>query len=246
MAKFYAVAVGKEPGLYDTWDECKAQVTGFPNAKYKSFDNQEDALEFLEQSTDDYSDSTENDFETYAFVDGSFNSKTNTYGYGGFLIHKHVEEKDNGKKTWLIDKTIIKGSGNDIELAELRNITGEILGCMEAVKEAIKKKYKTLAIFYDYAGIEMWATGMWNRNKKATQDYYEFMQSIKDKIDIKFIKVKGHTKIDGNEEADRLAKEACGILETKSEEDSDKIIENAFHDLFDNYFNEESENNNDL
>jgi len=26
--KYYAVKVGKEPGVYDTWDQCLAQVTG--------------------------------------------------------------------------------------------------------------------------------------------------------------------------------------------------------------------------
>lgn len=26
--KFYAVKVGKEPGVYETWDQCLAQVTG--------------------------------------------------------------------------------------------------------------------------------------------------------------------------------------------------------------------------
>lgn len=26
--KYYAVKVGKEPGVYETWDQCLAQVTG--------------------------------------------------------------------------------------------------------------------------------------------------------------------------------------------------------------------------
>ena len=37
--------------------------------------------------------------------------------------------------------------------------------------------------------------------------------SVKDKIDIKFVKVKGHSGVEGNEEADLLAKQAVGINE---------------------------------
>lgn len=37
--KYYVVWVGKVPGIYGSWDTCKAQITGFPGAKYKSFKN---------------------------------------------------------------------------------------------------------------------------------------------------------------------------------------------------------------
>ena len=35
--KFYVVWKGKEPGIYHTWNECKAQVDGFAGAAYKAF-----------------------------------------------------------------------------------------------------------------------------------------------------------------------------------------------------------------
>jgi len=40
--KFYVVWEGRKPGVYPTWDACKAQVDGVAGAKYKSF---EDAAE---------------------------------------------------------------------------------------------------------------------------------------------------------------------------------------------------------
>lgn len=42
--KFYVVWEGRAPGVYDSWEECEAQVTGFPGAKYKSFPSQADAV----------------------------------------------------------------------------------------------------------------------------------------------------------------------------------------------------------
>ncbi|MFD2100041.1 viroplasmin family protein [Flagellimonas iocasae] len=35
--KFYVVWKGKHPGIFETWDDCKAQIEGFKGAQYKSF-----------------------------------------------------------------------------------------------------------------------------------------------------------------------------------------------------------------
>lgn len=45
--KYYAVKVGKTPGIYFTWADCSAQVTGYKGAKYKSFPTIEEAMAFI-------------------------------------------------------------------------------------------------------------------------------------------------------------------------------------------------------
>ncbi len=40
---FYVVWTGRKPGIYTTWDDCKAQVLGFEKARFKKFNSLKDA-----------------------------------------------------------------------------------------------------------------------------------------------------------------------------------------------------------
>jgi ribonuclease HI len=42
-----SVKVGRKPGVYKTWDECKAQVDGFQGCKHKKFPTQAEAQAFV-------------------------------------------------------------------------------------------------------------------------------------------------------------------------------------------------------
>jgi ribonuclease HI len=39
--KYYLVWQGRHPGIYDSWEACKAEVEGFENAQYKGFSTRE-------------------------------------------------------------------------------------------------------------------------------------------------------------------------------------------------------------
>jgi len=43
--KFYVVWKGVEPGVYASWKECEAQIKGYADALYKSFDNRDEAMQ---------------------------------------------------------------------------------------------------------------------------------------------------------------------------------------------------------
>lgn len=194
--KYYAVRCGVSPGVYETWEECRENVHGYPGAVYKSFPTRDAAEAFAKGQ--DAPAAGEALPDNYAFVDGSFNPKENTYGYGGFLVC-------GGKRE------VLQGSGRDEKMASMRNVAGEILGSRAAIERALELGIKDLTIYYDYQGIESWATGAWKREREATAAYHDFVQSAMGQIKISFSKVKGHSGVEGNEEADRLAREAVGI-----------------------------------
>lgn len=193
--KFYAVRKGRQTGIFHTWKECQEAVHGYSGAVFKSFLSEDEAIHFLKGLESDVRLDVALPF---AFVDGSFNQHTKVYGYGGFL-------EVSGKRYYL------QGQDSKPDMAAMRNVAGELLGSMAAIKKALELGVSELIIYYDYAGIEMWATGSWKRNKTGTIAYHEYVQSVKDRICLHFSKVKSHSGIPGNEEADRLAKEAVGL-----------------------------------
>ena len=139
-------------------------------------------------------------------MDGSFNVETGIYSFGCVFLPEDGTVR------------VLSGSGNDPENAKQRNVTGEMLGAMNAVLCAIKSGYKAIEIYYDYQGIECWVTGAWKSKNDLTRSYSMAMRGWMSHIDIRFHKVEAHTGDKYNELADKMAKrggESVGIPETK-------------------------------
>lgn len=204
-SNYYAVKVGRNPGIYTSWDECKAQVEGFSGCKYKGFQTKEEAVRYLNEDTilNSNNDIQSRDADIVIFVDGSYDNSTGVYGYGCVAIHKNGEIRK------------FNGAGNNPESAKLRNVTGEMLGAMQAVRYAMKNHCSSVEICYDYYGIEMWVTGEWAAEANLTSKYAEAMKEWGKSIDISFRKVAAHTNVEYNEIADQLAKQAVKTFGNK-------------------------------
>ena len=200
--KYYAVRKGKTAGIYMNWDDCKAQVQGFSGAEYKSFPTITEAEAYMDGAVKN-SIQVENEggvpvtdkLNAVAYVDGSYNIATKEFSYGVVMFH-------DGKELHFSQKV------DDRELAEMRNVAGEIKGSECAMRYAVENGCETLVIYHDYEGISKWCTGAWKANKPGTIAYKKYYEEVSSKLKVEFIKIKGHSGDRFNDVADELAKKA--------------------------------------
>lgn len=238
MAYYYAVKIGKNPGIYSSWAECEKQVKGYPNAQFKKWKTREEAEAYINgnststphgsgvsslglgSKTPSFRENKEK-AELLPAQDGSLtaieelfqSTKTDCIAYvdGSF-------EKDSGvygygvvfiEKNGNIEEYF--DSGREESYQSMRNVSGEILGALKAASLAVEKGYSSIAIFHDYQGIASWAKGAWKCNKEKTIEYREKMLEFQKDLKISFHKVQAHSGDHFNERADALAKQAVGI-----------------------------------
>ncbi len=193
--KVYAVRKGRKPGIYQTWAECQKQISGFSGAEYKGFRTMEEAKAYVEGGSDAAGAPAYITTEAVAYVDGSYNLATRQFSCGVVFFHQGKEEH-------------FSQLYEDSELAEMRNVAGEIKGSETAIQYCLDNHIKSITIFHDYEGIAKWCTGAWQAKKDGTRKYKEFYEAAREKVEIKFVKVKGHSGDQYNELADQLAKQA--------------------------------------
>lgn len=112
MTSFYAVAIGIKPGVYMSWNDCKAQIENFDKPVFKKFASYDEATDFL----DDYLN------YLYVYTDGSCINNGEKYAKAGIGIYF---SKDNPNNLSLeLDNTKVK----------LTNNIAEIIAVIKAIK----------------------------------------------------------------------------------------------------------------
>lgn len=207
--KFYAVKVGRIPGIYGTWDECKMQVDGYPNSEYKGFERLSEAesfvgpevLESMKLTSDIHayeekaSAQLEDGYAVKAYVDGSYDVATGNYASGAVIL---VDGK-----TVELNKLYTDEAGS-----KLRNVAGEIKGAELAIEYCKKQGIDSVVIYHDYLGVGKWADDEWKANLDMTKAYKSYIRECRKNMRINFVKVKGHSGDKYNDMADALAKAA--------------------------------------
>jgi ribonuclease HI len=208
MKRYYAVKKGYMTGIFTSYENVKKSIIGYSGSEYKGFATRQEAEEYLGypkildkidviEFLPEELEATSNKDTLIAYVDGSYCKQINDSIYGAGIVLLHPNKT---KET-----ISLKGK----EGIELHNVAGELSAAMFAMKKAKDSGYKKLNLHYDYIGIENWLNGTWKTKNKYTKLYNQYyIQMIKPFLEIKFIKIKSHSKNMYNDEADLLAKRA--------------------------------------
>lgn len=171
--KYYAIRVGRQTGIFTSWNECFEYTNRYPNAEFKKFKELSQAEEYLVTDTSLDKGEGIGNSGLHAYISGSFDRVKDKAFYGSVIL----QDGD------LIHK--IFGATN--KYTNVSNVTGKLAAFVYTLTWAINQGYKEIIIHYDYVGIFRWANGQWKANKEYAKRYIEFMELIKDRIDIKFV-----------------------------------------------------------
>ncbi len=88
-------------------------------------------------------------------------------------------------------------------MAPHRNVAAELQAVVHGLEHCQHLGYAAVTVFYDYAGIQAWATKRWKTNTRTTREYAAFIEQCP--LRITWQKVAAHTGVPLNELVDSLA-----------------------------------------
>ncbi len=113
------------------------------------------------------------------------------------------------------DQELCRHASDHIEphMAMHRNVAAELQAVRHGLDQCLTQKYSAVTVYFDYNGIEAWATNRWHANTRTTLDYVNYIRTYP--LPIAWVKVAAHSGIPMNELVDSLATEAARNSSTR-------------------------------
>lgn len=212
---YYAVKIGKNPGVYNNWLDCELNVKNLENSVYKKFDTEDEAKNFLKSS---------NIFPPNTFPP-NFLSPNKKKPLDNILENqkKIKEEKDN-----MVKELIRKSKNNQVVDDDYdfdNKINIYVYGI--SINDGQDKYYGSIGIYYGEDDLR-------NEGKKISLDIKDKnFKNYKNRVELKSALV-GLSKV-----IDNIVKTGeCVIIHT----DSDYIIKCLTQDTLSKYDNKQIQN----
>lgn len=235
--KYYAVAEGRNPGIYDKWygqDGAEAQVKGFPKARFKGFSTLQEAEGFLKNARKmkskaqpkpkpsgkdtKYSKATPKvplvSDGINIYTDGGCINNPGPGGYGVVIVREGKRKEISGGFRLTTNNRM------------------ELTACTEALRQLKPSATVTLHSDSKYVvdGImkgwaQRWRSNGWMRTKSdraSNPDLWEQLLDLYEMHNVELVWVKGHAGNPENERCDRLANQAA----INTELPADEVYEN--------------------
>ncbi|NOX25810.1 MAG: ribonuclease HI [Deltaproteobacteria bacterium] len=209
--KYYAVAVGRQPGIYEDWLDAESQVKAFPGAKFKGFSKRSEAGAWLadpvyhaapgnRQYKPRYprQDMKPKDDEITIYTDGGSINNPGPGGYGVVIVDNGAYREFSGGYRLTTNNRM------------------ELMGCIVALRK-LSGADKPVALYSDSSYVvnginkgwaRKWRQNGWLKSDKRpalNTDLWDELLTLSDKFNIRFNWVKGHAGNPLNERCDELA-----------------------------------------
>jgi len=209
--KFYAVAKGRKPGIYNSWPAAQSQIEGFPGAVYKGFTTFKEAEDWMKspvfgkrvsesKSIKESSPETTipGEGEIAIYTDGGCSGNPGPGGYGIVQISGSIrKELSGGYRLTTNNRMELMGV-----IVALRNLERKNL----PVRICTDSSYVVNGISRGWA--KSWRKNNWIKSDKKpalNPDLWSELLDLLEGLDVTFIWVKGHAGHPMNERCDELA-----------------------------------------
>ncbi|KAL7623840.1 hypothetical protein AAE478_005396 [Parahypoxylon ruwenzoriense] len=233
--RYYAVAIGREPGVYTDWDTAALAIKGWKGPKYKRFDTREDAIEYIRTHG--------NEAAQEALLEYGIEPPSKRIKASKISTDLNVEDEPDVQHIYTDGSTLANGKPGAVAgigvwfgIGDKRNISERLEGKVQtnqrAELTAILRALESVPIGqkiriftdskYSLNCVTEWYKN-WEKNGWRTKDGLvknrDLVEAIRAKIDERdefgtdtyFQWVKGHEMNNGNVAADRLAVQGANL-----------------------------------
>jgi ribonuclease HI len=222
--KYYAVAVGRNPGIYTRWfgeGGAHVQIDAFKGARYRGFATIEEARAFIREPPSEYTKRPAKRKKIDSRTKGDFFLQPSASSMDRIVIYTDGSSLGNpGPGGYGV---VIPSLEDGLELSRGFRLTTnnrmELLACIVGLEQFEEPSAISLHSDSRYVvnGITKGWAAKWQRNgwKKSTGkkalnvDLWKRLLALCERHDVNFVWVKGHAGNPGNERCDRLATQAA-------------------------------------